>query len=120
MILICGEGLGHTSRCLALGKEFLAAGHKVHFGAYGYSKELVEKTGYAAHKIPSEIVLVGKAGALDFKGSIEATLKNSQILGGPKLLRLIKDTSPDVIFSDSYYLGALAAFYAQNSDISYH
>ena len=110
MILICGEGLGHTSRCLALGKEFLAAGHKVHFGAYGYSKELVEKTGYAAHKIPSEIVLVGKAGALDFKGSIEATLKNNQILGGPKLLRLIKDINPDIILSDSYYLGALAAF----------
>jgi UDP-N-acetylglucosamine--N-acetylmuramyl-(pentapeptide) pyrophosphoryl-undecaprenol N-acetylglucosamine transferase len=110
LILICGEGLGHTSRCLALGKEFLAAGHKVHFGAYGYSKELVEKTGYAAHKIPSEIVLVGKAGALDFKGSIEATLKNNQILGGPKLLRLIKDINPDIILSDSYYLGALAAF----------
>jgi uncharacterized protein (TIGR00661 family) len=110
MILICGEGLGHTSRCLALGKEFLAAGHKVHFGAYGYSKELVEKTGYSAHKIPSEIVLVGKAGALDFKGSIETTLKNSQILGGPKLLRLMKNLNPDIIFSDSYYLGALAAF----------
>lgn len=110
MILICGEGLGHTSRCLALGKEFLAAGHKVHFGAYGYSKELIEKTGYTAHKIPSEIVLVGKAGALDIKGSIEATLKNSQILGGPKLLRLIKDKKPDIVFSDSYYLGVLAAF----------
>ena len=25
-VFICGEGLGHTSRCLALGKEFLAAG----------------------------------------------------------------------------------------------
>ena len=92
------------------GEEFLAAGHKMHFGAYGYSKELVEKKGYSAHKIPSEIVLVGKAGTLDFKGSIEATLKNSQILGGPKLLRLIKNINPDVIFSDSYYLGALAAF----------
>jgi uncharacterized protein (TIGR00661 family) len=110
MILICGKGLGHTSRCLALGKEFFAAGHKVHFGAYGYSKELVEKKRYSAHKIPSEIVLVGKAGALDFKGSIEATLKNSQVLGGPKLLTLIKNISPDIIFSDSYYLGALAAF----------
>ena len=58
IILICGEGLGHTSRCLALGKEFLAAGHEVHFGAYGYSKEMVEKTGYSAHEIPSEIKLL--------------------------------------------------------------
>jgi UDP-N-acetylglucosamine--N-acetylmuramyl-(pentapeptide) pyrophosphoryl-undecaprenol N-acetylglucosamine transferase len=110
MIFICGEGLGHTSRCLALGKEFLAAGHKVHFGAYSYSKELIEKTGYTAYKIPSELVLVGKAGALDFTGSIEATLKNGEILGGPRLLKLIKNINPDVIISDSYYLGTLIAF----------
>jgi UDP-N-acetylglucosamine--N-acetylmuramyl-(pentapeptide) pyrophosphoryl-undecaprenol N-acetylglucosamine transferase len=110
LILICGEGLGHTSRCLALGKEFLTAGHEVHFGAYGYSKEMVEKTGYEANEIPSEIKLVGKAGTLDFTGSIEATLKNADILGGPKLLKLIKDRDPDVVISDSYYLGALSAF----------
>ncbi len=110
VVLICGEGLGHTSRCLALGKEFLAAGHKVHFGAYGYSKEMIEKTGYSAHEIPSEIKLVGKAGTLDFTGSIEATLKNADILGGPKLLKLIRDIGPDVVISDSYYLGTLAAF----------
>ena len=110
LILICGEGLGHTSRCLALGKEFLSAGHKVHFGAYGYSKQLVEKAGYAAHETPSEIKLVGKAGTLDFTGSIEATLKNADLLGGPKLLKLIRDTDPDLVLSDSYYLGILAAF----------
>ncbi|MHB8101494.1 MAG: UDP-N-acetylglucosamine--N-acetylmuramyl-(pentapeptide) pyrophosphoryl-undecaprenol N-acetylglucosamine transferase [Methanosarcina sp.] len=110
LILICGEGLGHTSRCLALGKEFLTAGHEVHFGAYGYSKEMVEKTGYEANEIPSEIKLVGKAGTLDFTGSIEATLKNADILGGPKLLKLIQDRDPDVVISDSYYLGALSAF----------
>lgn len=110
IILICGEGLGHTSRCLALGKEFLAGGHEVHFGAYGYSKELVEKTGYSAHEIPSEIKLIGKAGTLDFTGSIEATLKSADILGGPKLLKLIKDIGPDVVISDSYYLGMLTGF----------
>ena len=65
LLFICGEGLGHTSRCLALGKELLAAGHETHFGAYGYSKELVEKTGYRAHEIPPEITLVGTAGALN-------------------------------------------------------
>ncbi|HNW38607.1 MAG TPA: glycosyltransferase, partial [Methanosarcina vacuolata] len=110
IILICGEGLGHTSRCLALGKELLSGGHEVHFGAYGYSKELVEKTGYSAHEIPSEIKLIGKAGALDLTSSIEATLKSADILGGPKLLKLIKEIGPDVVISDSYYLGTLAGF----------
>lgn len=109
MIFMCGEGLGHTSRCLALGKEFLAAGHETHFGAYGYSKELIEKTGYEAHEIPSEIKLVGNAGSLDFKGSVEATLKNAQLLGGPKILKLTRDLRPDVVVSDSYYLGIFAA-----------
>jgi len=109
MILMCGEGLGHTSRGLALGEELLGAGHEVHFGAYGYSKELIEKVGYSAHEIPSEIKLVGKAGGLDFKGSIEATLKNAQILGGPRILKLTRDIKPDVVVSDSYYLGILAA-----------
>jgi UDP-N-acetylglucosamine--N-acetylmuramyl-(pentapeptide) pyrophosphoryl-undecaprenol N-acetylglucosamine transferase len=109
MFLICGEGLGHTSRCLALGKEFLAAGHEVRFGAYGYSKVMVEKAGYKASEIPSEVKLVGEAGALDLKGSVEATLKNTKLLGGPRLLRLIKNTNPTVIISDSYYLGALVA-----------
>ncbi|MCC4771744.1 glycosyltransferase [Methanosarcina sp. DH2] len=109
MIFICGEGLGHTSRCLALGKELLAAGHEIGFGAYGYSKDLVEKTGYTAQEIPSEIKLVGKAGSLDLTGSIEATLKNAQLLGGPKVLKLIRDFEPGVVVSDSYYLGALAA-----------
>lgn len=109
MIFICGEGLGHTSRCLALGKELLNTGHEIKFGAYGYSKDLVEKTGYTAQEIPSEIKLVGKAGGLDLTGSIEATFKNAQLLGGPKVLKLIRDFGPDVVVSDSYYLGALAA-----------
>jgi uncharacterized protein (TIGR00661 family) len=109
MIFMCGEGLGHTSRCLALGKELLAAGHEIEFGAYGYSKDLVEKTGYRAQEIPSEIKLVGKAGGLDMAGSIEATLKNAQLLGGPKVLKLVRDFKPDVVVSDSYYLSILAA-----------
>lgn len=107
MLLICGEGLGHTSRCLALGKEFLAAGHEVRFGAYGYSKEMIERAGYSASEIPSEVKLVGDAGALDLKGSVNATLKNTKLLGGPRFMKFIKSAAPNVIVSDSYYLGAL-------------
>ncbi|MFH0862141.1 MAG: glycosyltransferase [Candidatus Altiarchaeota archaeon] len=108
-IPMCGEGLGHTSRCLALGSELAGAGHEVHFGAYGYSKTLIEKSGYKAHEIPSEIKLVGKGGSLSMGKSVEATLKNAQIFGGPKILKLIEQVRPDVVVSDSYYLGILAA-----------
>jgi UDP-N-acetylglucosamine--N-acetylmuramyl-(pentapeptide) pyrophosphoryl-undecaprenol N-acetylglucosamine transferase len=109
LLLICGEGLGHTSRCLALGKEFLAAGHEVNFGAYGYSKELVQKTGYSAWEIPPEIRLAGEAGAFNIGKSAKETLNNLSPSGLRKLLRLIEELNPDVILSDGYYSGILAA-----------
>jgi UDP-N-acetylglucosamine--N-acetylmuramyl-(pentapeptide) pyrophosphoryl-undecaprenol N-acetylglucosamine transferase len=109
LLLICGEGLGHTSRCLALGKEFLAAGHKVSFGAYGYSRELVQKTGYSALEIQPEIKLAGEAGTFDIGKSIRETLNNISLSGFRKLLKLIEELNPDVILSDGYYSGILAA-----------
>lgn len=109
LIFMCGEGLGHTSRCISLGGELLSAGHDVEFGAYGYSKELLQKTGYRVHEIPSEIKLVGKAGSLSMKESVEATIRNAKLMGGPQVLKLISECRPDAVVSDSYYLGILAA-----------
>jgi len=107
-IFICGEGLGHTTRSLAAGKELIKAGHNVQFCAYGYSKEHIEKEGYSAIKIPSEIKLVGRSGYFDIKDSIEETLKSTDILAYPKLLRVIKKGKPDLIISDSYFLAVIA------------
>jgi UDP-N-acetylglucosamine--N-acetylmuramyl-(pentapeptide) pyrophosphoryl-undecaprenol N-acetylglucosamine transferase len=109
LIFMCGEGLGHTSRCISLGRELLSHGHEVFFAAYGYSRILLEKSGYRVTEIPSEIKLVGESGSLDMKESIDATIKNAQILGGPKVLKMVSDAAPDVVVSDSYYLGVMAA-----------
>lgn len=109
MIFVCGEGLGHTSRCISIGKELKAAGHCVHFGAYGYSKELIERKEFIAHEIPSEITLVGKAGTLNLKKSILASFKRGQFLGLIRLHRLLRRIRPDIIISDSYYMGILSA-----------
>jgi len=109
MILVCGEGLGHTSRCISLGKEMEAAGHDVHFGAYGYSRELIEKKGHTTHTISSEITLIGKAGSLNMKKSILATFRKGQLREVIKLRKLLKRIDPDVIVSDSYYIGLLTA-----------
>ena len=109
LILMCGEGLGHTGRCIAIGKELLAAGHKADFGAYGYSKELIEKEGYNVHKIPQELRLVGNSGTFDLKGSIKSTLWAMDITGGYNLLNLLTNSRYDAVISDGYYLGVLAA-----------
>lgn len=109
LLFMCGEGLGHTSRCLALGEEFLTAGHEVYFGAYGYSKKLVEKTGYQAYEIPPEIKLAGESGIFDIKKSIKETLKSISLSGFRNLRRLIEKLKPDIVLSDGYYTGILAA-----------
>ncbi|ADI72935.1 Glycosyltransferase 28 domain protein [Methanohalobium evestigatum Z-7303] len=109
LILVCGEGLGHTSRCVSLGRELTSANHEVLFGAYGYSKEFIEGSGYQTREIPSEIRLVGRSGSLDLKASIGATLKEGDLLGAPRIFRLFNEFNPDAVVSDSYYLGVLAA-----------
>lgn len=109
LLFICGEGLGHTGRCLALGKEFLAAGHEVSFGAYGYSKKLVEKTGYVAYEISPEIKLAGETGSFDIRKSITETFRNISPSGFGRLLKLIEKLKPDVVLSDGHYTGILAA-----------
>ncbi len=108
-IFICGEGLGHTSRCIALGQELLAAGHEVYLGAYGYSKEFIERKGYKTVEIPPEIKLVGESGSLNLKSSIIYTLKNESVFDIFKVLNLLKEKKPDIVVSDSYFTGVVAS-----------
>lgn len=108
-IFICGEGLGHTSRCIALGQELLAAGHEVYLGAYGYSKEFIERKEYKTVEIPPEIKLVGESGSLNLKSSIISTLKNESVFDIFKVLNLLKEKKPDIVVSDSYFTGVVAS-----------
>jgi len=108
-LFICGEGLGHTSRCIALGRELLATGHEVYFGAYGYSKEFIERKGYQTREIPPEIKLLGDSGSLDLKKSIISTLKSRNASGIFKVLNLLNKTKPDIVVSDSYFTGVIAS-----------
>ncbi|WP_342305873.1 glycosyltransferase [Methanolobus sp. ZRKC5] len=109
LIFVCGEGLGHTGRCISLANELLVAGHSVHIGAYGYSKELIERSGHRATEIPQELQLTGKDGSLDLKNSIMSTVKGISP-GKIRMVRnLLKKTNPDFVISDGYYLGIIAA-----------
>ncbi|MDW7731198.1 MAG: glycosyltransferase [Methanolobus sp.] len=109
LLFTCGEGLGHTGRSIALGRELLSAGHEVYFGAYGYSKELIEKSGYSVCDIPQELELVGKAGSLNIEASIRRTVASLSPGNILSVYRLLREKDPDIVVSDGYYLGILAA-----------
>lgn len=103
LILVCGEGLGHTARCIAMGRAFERAGDEVHFGAYGYSKDLIERKGFSATYIPPEITLVGNSGTLDLLKSTFYTIKNFDPFLFFRFLKLVKKEKPDIVISDSYF-----------------
>jgi uncharacterized protein (TIGR00661 family) len=109
LIFVCGEGLGHTGRCISLASEMLNAGHTVFIGAYGYSQKLIEESGYIVEEIPQELRLSGKKGSLDLKSSIFSTAKGISLGNINSVTRLIERTKPDFVISDGYYNGIIAA-----------
>ena len=109
LIFVCGEGLGHTGRCISLASEMQNAGHTVFIGAYGYSQKLIEESGYIVEEIPQELRLSGKKGALDLKNSIFSTAKVISLSNINSVTKLIERTKPDFVISDGYYNGIIAA-----------
>ncbi|MDY6865646.1 MAG: glycosyltransferase family protein [Halobacteriota archaeon] len=108
-IFVCGEGLGHTSRSIAVGRELIDGGHEVIFSAYGYSKEHIEKSGFDTIEVPSELKLVGESGSLSIKDSVAETFRRSKLKGYSEVFDLVKSEEPDLIFSDSYFTAAAAS-----------
>lgn len=109
LIFVCGEGLGHTGRCISLASEILSAGHTVFIGAYGYSQKLIEESGHIVEEIPQELRLCGKKGSLDLKSSILSTAKGISLGNINSVTKLIEKTKPDFVISDGYYNGIIAA-----------
>jgi len=108
-IFVCGEGLGHTSRSLAVGNRLKNAGYEVLFSAYGYSKEHIEKAGFDVLEIPSEIKLVGGSGSLSIGESVAETFRRSKLKGYSEIFDLIKEGDSDIVISDSYFTAAIAS-----------
>ena len=45
LFVVCGEGLGHASRCLHLGNFLQQQGHTIHFAGYGRSYDFIGQQG---------------------------------------------------------------------------
>jgi uncharacterized protein (TIGR00661 family) len=63
LFVVCGEGLGHASRSLHLGKYCGQNGHEVHFAGYGKSYDFMKQQGITRlHHTPREVFLIGEDG----------------------------------------------------------
>jgi uncharacterized protein (TIGR00661 family) len=112
LFVVCGEGLGHTSRCLHLGNYLEQQGHTVHFAGYGKSFDFIVQQGIAnVHRTPREVCLEGENGFFSLKKTLWASkwIVPDMIRSFLSILWLIRNHRFDCVVCDTMYGGVLAA-----------
>ena len=112
LFVVCGEGLGHTSRCLHLGNYLQHQGHTIHFAGYGKSYDFLRQQCCATlHRTPREVYLEGDHGFFSLKKTLWSSkwLIPDMIRSGLNVRRLIRDNQFDCVVCDTMFGGVLAA-----------
>lgn len=105
LIMPCGIGMGHASRCMALAGKLQDEGVEVLFASYGSGYEILnEHSQYPVLKLP-ELKFHSNAGEFDLKGTAKRSVDTPFIFlkSMYKESRIIKKFRPDVVIADSHY-----------------
>ncbi|PKG31595.1 glycosyltransferase family protein [Methanoregula sp.] len=112
LFVVCGEGLGHASRCLHLGHYMQLAGHTVHFAGYGKSYDFMSQHRCSnLHRTPREVCLEGEDGFFSLKATLWCSkwILLDMLRSVRNVRRLIRDHGFDCVVCDTMYGGVLAA-----------
>lgn len=105
LIMPCGIGMGHTSRCVTIAKKLEEMGAKVAFASYGSGYKILRAHyNYELYKLP-EIKFYGVECELDIKYTVKKSMKVPYIFIKSiyKESRIIKKFKPDIIIADSHF-----------------
>ncbi|MEM4699693.1 MAG: glycosyltransferase [Candidatus Nezhaarchaeales archaeon] len=111
-VSVCGMGLGHASRCLALAEEARRRGHQVVFSTYrGEAASLIRSRGFAVYEAPGISYKLNREGDVDFRLTLaRGPLEVRRLLTHVALeLRHLSLFKPDVVISDSRLSTIIAA-----------
>jgi len=122
-ISVCGEGLGHSSRALAVAEELINRGCEVFLGSYGYAYDYLKNQDLCkVLEIPKEWEMKGNMGKFDTRKTFFATLKilltkyrtiinkEKKIMGRKRITCVISDGRIGSIMAGSYHLGLPVLF----------
>jgi len=104
LIMPCGIGLGHMSRCIAIARELEAHGIEIFFASYGLGYEILELYHkYKTLKLP-DIKFYGE-GRFDIKYTVKKSINAPYIFFKSiyNESKIIKNIQPDIIIADSHY-----------------
>ncbi len=112
LFVVCGEGLGHASRCLHLGHYIQQQGHTVHFAAYGKSYDFMDEHRCSnLHRTQREVFLEGEDGFFSLKKTLWCSkwIAINMVRSVLSVRRLIRSHAIDCVVCDTMYGGLLAA-----------
>jgi UDP-N-acetylglucosamine--N-acetylmuramyl-(pentapeptide) pyrophosphoryl-undecaprenol N-acetylglucosamine transferase len=112
LFVVCGEGLGHASRCLHLGHYMQQQGHTIHFAGYGKSYDFMEQHRCShLHYTPREVCLEGENGFFSLKKTLwhSKWIVLDMIRSAMSVRRLIAEHQFDCVVCDTMYGGVIAA-----------
>jgi UDP-N-acetylglucosamine--N-acetylmuramyl-(pentapeptide) pyrophosphoryl-undecaprenol N-acetylglucosamine transferase len=112
LFVVCGEGLGHASRCLHLGHYLQQLGQTVHFAGYGKSYNFMEQNEVSnLHRTHREVCLEGENGFFSLKKTLWCSkwIPFDMIRSVMSVRRLIDEHHFDCVVCDTMYGGVMAA-----------
>jgi uncharacterized protein (TIGR00661 family) len=112
LFVVCGEGLGHASRCLHLGHYMQQQGHTVHFAGYGKSYDFMNQHGCSAlHRVCREVCLEGEGGFFSMKKTLwhSKFMLFNLIFSAATVFFLTGRNGYDCVVCDTMYGGMLGA-----------
>lgn len=111
-VSVCGMGLGHASRCLALAEEARRRGYQVVFSTYSSEAAfLIRSKGFEVYEAPGISYKLNREGDVDFRLTLaKGPLEVRKLLIHAALeLRYLSLAKPDVAVSDSRLSTIVAA-----------
>lgn len=105
LIMPCGIGMGHTSRCVTIAKKLEEIGAEVAFASYGSGYQILNAHyDYELFKLP-DIKFYGVECELDIKYTAKKSINVPFIFLKSiyKESRMIKKFKPDIIIADSHF-----------------
>jgi len=112
LFVVCGEGLGHSSRCIHLGHFLEQEGHSVTFLAYGKSYDFFHDHGCVrVLRGQREVCLEGENGFFSLKKTLWCSrwIALNMVRSGLRVRRLIREERIDCVVCDTMYAGVIAA-----------
>ena len=112
LFVVCGEGLGHASRCLHLGHYLQKMGHEIHFASYGKSFNFLQKQDCCnLHRTRREVCLEGEMGFFSLKKTLWCSkwIVLDMVLSVFRIRHLIRKHRFDCVVNDTMYGGLLGA-----------